>query len=172
MLLDIPKSNKISVMKAIPSPSIELNSLREKGIYGLGSKIAVIDSGHDIGRCGEVEMAKNFTSYSNYYDTCGHGSLVITLIKQIIPAAIIYSGKVCIEDDFVDEEDVFRALDWVRELPDVKVINLSLGIDAKCQGDCDLAEKINAMAELGYIIIAAMGNNEESTAHCPACAEN
>ncbi|MCZ0704220.1 hypothetical protein J2T56_002520 [Natronobacillus azotifigens] len=90
-------------------------------------------------------------------------------MRNIVPAATIYSAKVCIDDD-IDEEDVFRALDWVITLPEVKCINLSLGIDAKCLGDCDLANKINAMTKMGYIIVAAMGN-QDSLTHCPACAE-
>ncbi|WLR50832.1 S8/S53 family peptidase [Bacillus tianshenii] len=170
-LLDLPKNQKTVHLKVKPTPELNLKPLRDKGLYGLGTKIAVIDSGYDIERVGEVECAMNFTNHPNSYDTCGHGSIVIGQILNIISKAKIYSAKVCIRDNDIDEEDVFRALDWVTTLSDVKVINLSLGMDAKCQGDCDLADKINAMEKMGYIIVAAMGNNGSYT-HCPACAEN
>ncbi|MCZ0704221.1 hypothetical protein J2T56_002521 [Natronobacillus azotifigens] len=73
-LLDVPRNKQPYKMKATTAPDIDLDLLKNIGLYGIGSKIAVIDSGHDIEKCGEVEKAMNFTQHPNYYDTCGHVS--------------------------------------------------------------------------------------------------
>lgn len=168
-LLDIPRVQQHR-LKVVPSPLIDNTSLANLGRYGLGVKVAVIDSGFDSEANGSIEAAENFTTAVTSADTVGHGTIVITLIKNFVPVAKIYSAKVAIEVDDIDEEYVYRALAWVRSLEDVKIINMSIGVERECRGLCNLSRVINKMSDMGYTIITAVGNTGGLT-HCPACSE-
>jgi subtilisin family serine protease len=168
-LLDIPKI-QAHRMKAVPSPFIDNTHLTNLGRYGLGVNVAVIDSGYTLDANGPIEAAENFTVAVTTEDTLGHGTVVISLLKTYAPAAKIYSAKVSINDNDIDEEYVYRALKWIRSLEDVKLINMSIGIDRECQGQCNLSRVINKMSDQGYVIVTAVGNTGGLT-HCPACSE-
>jgi subtilisin family serine protease len=168
-LQDIPKVHSHR-LKAIPKPIIDNTPLANLGRYGLGTNIAIIDSGYDPEANGSVELTENFTSAVTTEDTIGHGRIVIALVKNFAPAAKIYSAKVSIKDDDIDEEYVYRALAWVRSLDNVKIVNMSIGVERECQGLCNLSRVINKMSEQGYIIVSAVGNTGGLT-HCPACSE-
>lgn len=168
-LLDIPKVLPPR-MKSISNPLVDNTLLTNSGWYGLGSKIAIIDSGYDPEFNGPVEAAENFTPAVTNLDTLGHGSVVTTILKTYAPYAKLYSAKVSINDNDIDEEYVYRALQWVRSLEDVKVINMSIGVDRECRGNCNLSRVIDKMCSQGYIIVTAVGNTGGLT-HCPACSE-
>ncbi|WP_449290075.1 S8 family peptidase [Paenibacillus chungangensis] len=168
-LLDIPKAQSHK-MKTVPTPIIDTSLLTNQGRYGLGVKVAVIDSGYTPEANGSIEAAENFTSAVTTEDSLGHGTIVITLLKTYAPVAKIYSAKVSINDNDIDEEYVYRALKWIRSLDDVKVINMSIGVERDCQGLCNLSRVINKMVDQGYVIVAAVGNTGGLT-HCPACSE-
>jgi subtilisin family serine protease len=168
-LLDIPKV-QAHRMKAAPSPFIDNALLTNQGRYGLGVKVAVIDSGYTPEANGSIEAAENFTTAVTTEDTLGHGTIVITLLKTYAPVAKVYSAKVSINDNDIDEEYVYRALKWIRSLEDVKIINMSIGVERDCQGLCNLSRVINRMSDQGYVIVAAVGNTGGLT-HCPACSE-
>ena len=169
-LLDIPDIHPRLQMK--PFPAISIEPLEKLGLYGLGVKVAVIDSGYDSELNHYVEEVENFTDDVTAEAKVSHGPMVMSLIKNYAYAAKIYSAKVAINDD-IDEEHVFRALKWVRSIEGLKIINMSLGFERECSGNCSLSKVTNKMRELGYIIVAAVGNTGEECGqvHCPACAE-
>ncbi|MEI3896140.1 MULTISPECIES: S8 family peptidase [Bacillus] len=171
-LLGKPRKNNNAEIKVHSKPDIDNISLRNAGLYGLGIGIAVIDSGYNEEFCGKVEDAENFSSGPNPLAHLGHGNIVISIVKKYASMAKIYSAKVCHEDG-IDEESVHRALKWIRGIEGIKVINMSIGFDRNCQGNCFLSKAINKMVDLGYIIIGAVGNDGDKgkTARCPSCAE-
>lgn len=159
------------LIKVVPKPNVECQGLKQLGLYGLGVGIAVIDSGYNEEYCGKIEAAENFSSGPNALAYNGHGNIVISVIKKYASMAKIYSAKVCHEGNRIDEESVHRALKWIRGIEGIKVINMSIGFDRNCIGNCRLSRAINKMVDLGYIIFAAIGNDGERAARCPSCAE-
>ncbi|PFJ77997.1 hypothetical protein COI95_16125 [Bacillus cereus] len=166
-----PELDTSMLIKTVPKPNIECKDLKDVGLYGLGVGIAVIDSGYNEEYCGKIEEAENFSSGPNALAHDGHGNIVISIIKKYAGMAKIYSAKVCQEGNKIDEESVHRALKWIRGIEGIKLINMSIGFERNCVGSCNLSRAINKMVDLGYIIFAAIGNDGEKAARCPACAE-
>jgi hypothetical protein len=81
VLQDIPKVHSHR-LKAIPNPIIDNKPLANLGRYGLGTSVAIIDSGFDPEANGSIELAENFTTAVTTEDTIGHGRIVIALVKN------------------------------------------------------------------------------------------
>ncbi|QCR33560.1 S8/S53 family peptidase [Lysinibacillus sp. SGAir0095] len=151
-------------------PSFKEELIHDTGLVGFGTNIVILDSGYN-GNCNiNLGGQKVFTDDGIIYDYINHGTLVAGIISKIAPAAKLYLGKICSKDPYdIDEELVFQGLNWATEIPNINIINLSIGIDFKCTGNCDLAERVNKMSSMGYTIISAAGNKNHI--HCPACSQ-
>jgi len=124
-------------------------------------------------------------------DDQGHGTNVSGIITSNgtvaptggAPDARIVAVKVIDRNNrFCCVSDVVAGLDWIiNTRPDVQVVNMSLGTDARFSGDCDnmgadpmaFATAINTLRARGTTVFAASGNNASGTQmSAPACVAN
>lgn len=127
---------------------IGILDVHNRGFYGDGVWIGVIDSGIDISDplvSGSIILERDFTE-EWMYDPIGHGTIMARILKVVAPNNLFINAKVGAD-----------------------VMNLSLCIPRKCDGSCPLCELVNIALER-VIIVAAAGNNgpEEDSVSCPA----
>ncbi len=165
----------------------------QKGLYGQGVTVGVIDSGLNAGHedlTGLQVTGKNFTvisgdltqNTSNYTDDQGHGSFVTGIIAADINNGTGVSGmtdQVKVASLRVFENGrgtlagVILALQAAVDDYDCDVINMSLGTSSlTSQQLTALQDAINHAAEQGVLLIAAVGNDGNSTLSYPAACDH
>lgn len=165
------KNNSLPNLRMSPPLEDDINLLSSKGYYGLGAKVAILDSGIDKKLFSQVIETKDFTGFGEM-PLSEHGNVVTSIIKKLSRGSCIYSGKVCHFEDRLEEDHLLMALKWARSL-NVNVINISAGFDFNCDGTCILCRYINAIFEKhGTLTIAAVGNDGDSFTYCPASAND
>lgn len=142
----------------------------DKGVYGKGIKIAIIDSGIDLKNNIEVTPKKtiSFVTETNgdnsVQDYDGHGTLMASLIagthkndyvNGLAPEADIYVAKVLDGTGTGYYSTIIQAIDWAIS-EKVDIINLSLGNSVD---DQSVHNAIQKASEQGIIIVAGSGNN-------------
>lgn len=183
-------------------PLIGADAVHLQGIDGRGTTVAVLDSGIDAshpdfaGRlAGEACFCDNMdgsgccpgglvtrVGEGAAADDHGHGTHVAGIARAVAPGARIVAVKVLDSNNrFRSFTQIYRALEWVDEnLPDVRVINMSLGSDAlltpeECDGFAvalGLQPVISRLRARGVLIAASSGNNGDFTAMwVPACMD-
>ena len=164
---------------------INAQALWGSGITGEGVRIAVLDSGivqnHEDINYYNVHQGRNYiTGTRNVTDTMGHGTEVIGVIAavrnnhvgvaglldqvQIIPLKVFEQGQGSLSHAIraiYDAVDVFQA----------DVINMSWAITGGGQSR-SLENAINHAASRNVILVAAAGNNGNSTYVYPASYAN
>ncbi len=114
----------------------------------------------------------------------GHGTFIAGLIHQICPDARILSIKVMDNDGIVEEAALINALGYLHQRHRnalstgatselIDVVSLSLGYyhEADAAGvryDNSLRHALDALAELGILVVAAAGNDATSQPLLPA----
>lgn len=153
--------------------------LHQKGMYGWGKSVLIVDSGYnEIMATSKINLSNKRTFLSRKTDseditsTIKHGNWVTSIIHRYAPCASFSIAQVA-DGSTLTEQALFEALDWGHSLGNIDVINLSLGYCSDCTGNCFLARKINKLCELGYIVVTAAGNITEGKekVHCPGCSE-
>jgi len=177
------------------------------GYTGRGVTVAVIDTGTDVTHpdlsddiileeCFCTDCCPDGSSRQSGYgaalDDNGHGTNVAGIVSGagnvappgIAPNASLVSMKVLAADGSGWGSDTLAALDHiVAHLPDVRVVNMSLGFQQFSAGACDyddgftmlLARAVDALRarEPGTLPLAASGNDGKSDAiGLPACIAN
>lgn len=156
----------------------------EGGYRGQGIKIAIVDTGIDPDHpdfAGRIAAGKGFTGES-YVDDNGHGTHVAGIAAGsgaasggryigIAPEASLYIAKVLLADGSGMMSDVMAGIEWAVE-QGVRVIGLSLGGPAPCDGTDALSETCDAAVEAGVVVCAAAGNQGPGarTVGSPGCA--
>ena len=112
--------------------------------YGLGIKVAVIDTGLDLahpmftGRLAPSTEWKDFVDGDSIPQEVagtfyGHGTAAAGIILQLAPRATILPIRVLNESGLADVALVASAIDWAVQ-KGAKIINLSLGTDVDVSG--------------------------------------
>jgi len=146
-----------------------------KGIWGVGVTVAVLDTGIDFTH---LNLAANILGGFNaiavppggsYYDNNGHGTHVAGIIAAIpyqangligtASAADLVAVKVLDSTGRGFQSDVIMGLQWVfdRGIPmyGIRVVNMSLSF---AQGSVPLQKAINRLSQQGVIMVASAGN--------------
>ncbi len=158
----------------------------DKGMFGDGVKIAILDSGvnteHEELAQANIIDKRNLTDIGDVQDitdNTGHGTAVTGVVAAsqnngkglagIMPRAGVIAVKVMDYDRQTDEttgsvESVVRGIDYAVN-NGANVINISAGI---LRNPKTLEEACQDAAAKGVIIVAAVGNDSSSIAEYPA----
>ncbi|WP_286266754.1 S8 family serine peptidase [Thalassotalea atypica] len=178
----IPQSN-IDLVKAIP-------------LSGEGIEVAIIDSGLDENHLDFTERVVSRACFSSdctesIYDQHGHGTNVTGILAGAgtiapqggAPNTQLHILKVLdANNSFDSSSQVVAALDHIiTELPNVSIVNMSIGTSALFTSSCDdsrswtkpLADAINQLHARGVTLFASAGNDGNKEAiTAPACLQN
>jgi serine protease AprX len=156
------------------------------GIDGAGVGIALVDSGVMALPgldSGQVVTGPDFSDEAKRSelqgrDAFGHGTHLAGVIagddaasgfEGVAPGAHVVSVKVADADGETSLLQVLAGLDWVRRHRadpglNIRVVNLSLGVDADRSGYVDdpLAFAAETLWKDGIVVVAAAGNNGDS----------
>ena len=112
----------------------------------------------------------------------GHGTFIAGIVRQVVPDARVLAIRVMHSDDVVYEGDLICALSMlvnriaVAQASDsdkmVDVVSLSLGYFSESAGDEALSvplwQLIEALLDMGVVVVAAAGNYSTSRRFYPA----
>lgn len=158
----------------------------EKGLRGDGVKIGIIDSGinyghEDINTDKIVQRYNVFDETDNVTDEYGHGSFVSGIIgadvnNGIGVAGIADKAEIAMYKIFNEKNTSLEnfIIGFDRAIEDgCDVINLSLGVNTTDIATINqFQEMVNRAAEKNIIVVAAVGNNSNSTYNYPAACDN
>ena len=174
-------------MYQIIRETVEARQFHEKGYYGNGIDVALIDSGVvpvDGLNGGQIinGLDVSFESQSDdlrYMDTFGHGTHLAGIIvgydsstgfMGLAPGSRLLNVKVANHEGAVDVTQVIAAIDWVVEHRNdngmnVRVINLAYGTDSTQNWQADpLSAAVERAWRAGIVVVVAAGNDGNSTA--------
>jgi thermitase len=165
-----PPTENTAVWNQINLPAAYTSSSK----YGLGIKVAVIDTGLDLNHSifqGSLAPSGEWKDFVDNDSTpqeggsdvdagFGHGTAVAGIILQVAPRATILPIRVLDRDGSGDLDDVIAAIDWAVQ-KGAKVINLSLGSVASSEA---LNSMVNYAASRNIIIVSSAGNQGQANA--------
>ncbi|MEW6535221.1 MAG: S8 family serine peptidase [Candidatus Auribacterota bacterium] len=111
--------------------------------------IAVLDTGTSVQNVRGV----SFTRTSPFVDTCGHGTLMVKVIREENPNAEIIMVKIADNKTEYDADVISRGLEWCLN-NNVDVVNLSFTINE----DNSVKNSIDRLVSAGITVVAAVGN--------------
>ena len=178
-------------------PQVNIDSVRQQyGYTGKGVDVAILDTGIDTDH---GDLQGRVVSQKCFADVCpdgpdraeddnGHGTHVAGIIASSgvyapeggSPDAKIHAVKVLDSNNsFSAASIVIAALDYViNELPEVDIVNMSLGTNWLSSSDCDttyaftrsFSSAINTLRERGVLsFVASMNNAAQDSIGAPAC---
>lgn len=156
---------------------LRINDLHKMGILGKGVTVAVLDTGIS----NHPDFDNRIVAFKNCvgtkihnYDDEGHGTHVTGIIagdgkmsggilKGVAPLTNIVSIKVLDEKGMGKEENVIEGIRWIIDNGkyfNIRIVNISFGTFAhRDEQNNRLVEAVELLWDLGYIIVAAAGNN-------------
>ncbi len=163
------------------SSIIQLESARERGIYGEGVGVAILDTGifphpdFTTGRNRIIAFYDVINGRRIPYDDNGHGTHVAGIIGGngseskgeyvgIAPKCNIIGVKVLNHKGNGNVSDVLAGLQWVvdnKDLYNIRIVNISVGTSSvdNLDEDSALVRGVNAVWDAGIIVVVAAGNN-------------
>lgn len=137
-----------------------VKSLHNKGFYGEGMRVCVIDTGCSIHSFTKENIicGKNFTNEGtsdNFNDLNGHGSFCIGEIVQVAPKCEVVVAKALDKNGNGGYKPIIDAFKYAIEQK-CNVISMSLGGTTPSE---ELHKLIKQANELGIIVCTAAGNN-------------
>ena len=150
--------------------------MRKKVYTGKGIGVAVLDTGifpHiDFGS--RISVFRDFTGVRRSpYDDNGHGTHVSGILagdgtasggkyKGAAPGCSIAALKVLDRFGNGSREDVMRAFRWIMEFGSIyhiRIVNISVGTTSRDHKEqTDLLEGVEKLWDLGFVVVAAAGN--------------
>jgi uncharacterized NAD-dependent epimerase/dehydratase family protein len=138
-------------------------------------KIAIIDTGIDrfhpklkhaaISGVSIYNQDGVWESGYDFSDHIGHGTACASIIHKHIPEAKLFAIKIYKEDYIVREDSLIEALKWIDSNPEIKIVNISLGVSG--MANPKLSEICQQLQAKGVIIVASC-NNDISKKDFPA----
>ena len=181
-------------------PQVNISSVRQQyGYTGKGVEVAILDTGIDTDH---GDLQDRVISQKCFADLCpggpdiaeddnGHGTHVSGIIASSglyapeggSPDVRIHVVKVLdSSNSFSEASIIIAALDYViNELPQVDIVNMSLGTNWLSSSDCDetyaftrsFSSAINTLRERGTLsFVSSMNNAAEDSIGAPACIRN
>lgn len=170
-------------MKCI-AEEINLNYAIERGIFGKGIGIAVMDTGisphDDFTKNGNriIAFKDILKDRISPYDDNGHGTHVAGIIAGdgfcsnkkycgIAPKSNIISVKVLDNKGNGDVSDVILGINWIinnKEKYNIRIVNISVGSLSKnkMEEESILVRGVNSLWDNGLVVVTAAGNNGPS----------
>ncbi|MFF4083603.1 S8 family peptidase [Streptomyces sp. NPDC001777] len=160
----------------------------DAGYQGQGVKVAVLDTGADLGHpdlAGRATATKDFSGSAGTNDAFGHGTHVAATVggtgaasggkrKGVAPRSELMIGKVLGDDGYGSESGVIDGMEWAAA-GGARVVNMSLGSDDPTDGTDPMSLAVNRLTESsGALFVVAAGNNGEQgrqTIGSPGAAE-
>ncbi|WP_128979977.1 S8 family serine peptidase [Streptomyces roseicoloratus] len=146
----------------------------EAGLTGKGVKVAVLDTGADLGHpdlAGRVAESKSFIEGQEVADRDGHGTHVTSTVggsgagsdgleKGVAPGATLAVGKVLSDEGSGTESQIIAGMEWAARDIDARIVSMSLGSREPSDGTDPMAQAVNALsAETGALFVIAAGNS-------------
>ncbi|MFI1655419.1 S8 family serine peptidase [Streptomyces sp. NPDC020472] len=146
----------------------------EAGLTGKGVKVAVLDTGADLGHpdlAGRISESKSFIEGQEVADRNGHGTHVSSTVggsgaasdgeeKGVAPGATLAVGKVLSDQGSGTESQIIAGMEWAAKDIDAKIVSMSLGSPEPSDGTDPMAQAVNALsAETGALFVIAAGNS-------------
>jgi subtilisin family serine protease len=168
-------------------PQIHAPEAWAAGFDGKGVKVAVLDTGVDLGHADvkdRVVASKSFVGTSTVQDGNGHGTHVASTIagsgaasagkyKGVAPAADLLIGKVLNDAGSGAESGVIAGMEWaVAQGADV--ISMSLGSDNATADSPDTlaVDRLSASSDSLFVIAAGNSGPGASTVGSPGAADS
>ncbi|MFE6158494.1 S8 family serine peptidase [Streptomyces sp. NPDC056486] len=146
----------------------------EAGLTGKGVKVAVLDTGVDIGHPGlkdRVDATKSFIPGEEVADRNGHGTHVTSTVggsgaesdgnkeKGVAPGAALSVGKVLSDEGSGSESQIIAGMEWAAKDVGAKVVSMSLGSQEASDGTDPMAAAVNTLSkDTGALFVIAAGN--------------
>lgn len=149
----------------------------EKGLFGAGIGVAVLDSGLDMTHPDlkhRVVYSYNYLNHTkDIFDDCGHGTHVTGIIggtgmasggryQGLAPRCHFVSLKVLDRTGNGNSGSVIQALHWLLEHGreyDVRIINISVGSNVQeISVKSELIQAVEEAWNAGFVVCAAAGN--------------
>ncbi|WP_030694034.1 S8 family serine peptidase [Streptomyces globisporus] len=146
----------------------------EAGLTGKGVKVAVLDTGADLGHpdlAGRIAETRSFIEGQEVADRGGHGTHVTSTVggsgaasdgeeKGVAPGATLAVGKVLSDQGSGTESQIIAGMEWAAKDVDAKIVSMSLGSPEPSDGTDPMAQAVNALsAETGALFVIAAGNS-------------
>ncbi|MFE5594039.1 S8 family serine peptidase [Streptomyces sp. NPDC056549] len=146
----------------------------EAGLTGKGVKVAVLDTGADLGHpdlAGRISETKSFIEGQEVADRGGHGTHVTSTVggsgaasdgkeKGVAPGATLAVGKVLSDQGSGTESQIIAGMEWAAKDIDAKIVSMSLGSSEPSDGTDPMAQAVNTLsAETGALFVIAAGNS-------------
>jgi subtilisin family serine protease len=206
--IDLDEGGEGSLVQSVPL--IRGDLARARGLTGEGVVVAILDTGIDTVHPdlqSAIVGEQCFCTRANGTGCCpdgstvqsgpgagvddhGHGTNVAGIVASrgvispagVAPAARLISVKVMDSaNSFSSSSQVLSGLNWLLiERPDVRIVNMSLGTNARFPSLCDgstsftmaFASAINALAARHAVVFASSGNQGSSIdITAPACVD-
>ncbi|MFG2646812.1 S8 family serine peptidase [Streptomyces sp. NPDC048436] len=146
----------------------------EAGLTGKGVKVAVLDTGVDVGHPGlkgRVDATKSFIPGEEVADRNGHGTHVTSTVggsgagsdgdkeKGVAPGAALSVGKVLSDEGSGSESQIIAGMEWAAKDVGAKVVSMSLGSQEASDGTDPMAAAVNTLSkDTGALFVIAAGN--------------
>ncbi|MEV6197909.1 S8 family serine peptidase [Streptomyces sp. NPDC051920] len=157
-----------------------------KGLDGKGVKVAVLDTGADLGHpdlAGRIGETRSFVPGEAVQDGHGHGTHTASTVggsgaasdgaeKGVAPGAGLLIGKVLADSGYGDESWIIAGMDWAAD-QGAKVVSMSLGTSTPSDGTDVISQAVNRLTdESGALFVVAAGNSgAEGTVGSPGAAD-
>src|SRR4051794_12547551 len=147
------------------------------GVTGTGVRVAVLDSGVDLGHpdlAPRIVATKSFVAGEDVVDRNGHGTHTASTVagtgsasdgkeRGVAPDADLIVGKVLGDSGSGPISGIIAGMEWATRTEHAKVINMSLGRAAWHTQDDPLSQAVNELsAETGALFVIAAGNSGSS----------
>ncbi|MFS0694423.1 S8 family peptidase [Streptomyces nitrosporeus] len=174
---------KVSLDESVPQ--IHAPEAWEAGYDGSGVKVAVLDTGIDLGHADvkdRVVGSKSFVGTDTVQDGHGHGTHVASTVagsgaesggrlKGVAPGADLLVGKVLGDNGSGADSGVIAGMEWAVE-QGADIVSMSLGSDGGTADDpsSQAVERLSATSDSLFVVAAGNSGPGRSTIGSPGAA--